>query len=59
MRYEIIQNKQDAANAARAGAYMIEHSQPKDTNWDAVLIELRASVKYAMRAKALVKKEFN
>ena len=55
---EMMKSMQDATLSARAGANMIEHSKARDVDWDAVLIELQASVKYAKRAKILAKQIF-
>ena len=59
MNYEMLINKDNASAAAKAGARMINEASAKDVDWDAVLVELRAAVKYANRARTIQRREFN
>ena len=59
MNLEITFNKDNASSAARAGAAMMDGVSAKNVDWEAVIAELKAAVKYAKRAAALYRKKFN
>ena len=59
MNLEMMFNKDNASSAARAGAAMMDGVSAKNVDWEAVIAELQAAVKYAKRAAALYRKEFN
>ena len=59
MNLEMMFNKDNASSAARAGAAMMDGVSAKDVDWEAVIAELQASVKYAKQAAALCHRKFN
>ena len=59
MNQEMLINKDNASSAAKAGAAMIDSVSAKNVDWEAVIVELQAAVKYAKRAAALYRREFN